>query len=174
MKTMESSKKRCNEWFYIYCELSKRPTRAASTQGCSRDMCAVAARGRRHPMTYSCVWSGEKPFHVYVWNGERKSCGAADRRQYLCPNGTGVWMPTTLTPKLVQELRHTQRKPVSGRKPLRRLLPIPSEGIAHVRGTVASSLDPYCFESWQRLIQLINQSCVCKINCHGVIMNTSF
>lgn len=24
------------------------------------------------------------------------------------------------------------------------------------------------------LIQLINQSCVCKINCHGVIMNTSF
>lgn len=52
MKTMESSKERCNEWFYIYCELSKDQQRAASTRGCSNYRCAVAARGRHHRMTY--------------------------------------------------------------------------------------------------------------------------
>ena len=77
-------------------------------------------------------------------------------------------LPTTLT-SLVQELRHTQRKPVSGRKPLRRLLPIPSKGIAHIQGTVTSLSDPFCFESLSRFCNTTNESKftpLLKIHCH--------
>ena len=80
-------------------------------------------------------------FQVEPWNVERKDVERqTDDRTCLSGIATGLEsdLPTTLTPKLVQELRHTQRKPVSGRKPLRRLLPIPSRGIAHIRGTGAS------------------------------------
>ena len=114
--------KRCTMNGYINCELLKTYTTSSSTCGWSNTHVSM------HENTTSwddvCVeW--EKPFHVERENGERKLWSG---RQTIVRVRTVLEseLPTTLTPELVLELRHTQRKPVSGRKPLRRLLSNPS------------------------------------------------
>ena len=114
--------KRCTMNGYINCELLKTYTTSRSTCGWSNTHVSM------HENTTSCddacaEW--EKPFHVERENGERKLWSG---RQTIVRVRTVLEseLPTTLTPELVLELRHTQRKPVSGRKPLRRLLSNPS------------------------------------------------
>ncbi len=80
-----------------------------------------------------------EPFHVERVNGGRKMWCIRQTPEHV-QTVLESELAATLTPELVQELRHTQRKPVSGKKPLRRLLSIPLlEGITHIRSTVTSS-----------------------------------